>query len=420
MSTDARTASPSPLSKPTVFPDQAALKRTFDAEFESCLASAKSQLGDAPILAPKVVESTFVNLWNHRDTIATAEQLKVALAEEIKHNAARALSRRSAAGRFAAGKQSTGAHAAAPSAAPADVWANVNKTINSTQTAHAEHDKVGRHEAASHMKQIAKKKSYVVPIIVLLVAVGISIGGVMYVSNLGVDDATASTVNNTSLQPFVTSNPGQIGTFTLPDSTKVKIGPETKLFVPDGFPSKIRALRVEGSAQFDVAPTTQAQPLPFRILAKRNHVIATGTSFAVSAYPGDSAIFVSVKEGTVQVKSMKAEATVAANQALFVERGTTREATADEKAAHFNWLDGHVTLPPTQLRHALKALYRWFSVDVKVVDAPLLDRETSFDVPVNETAQAITAVEKSANLRSTNEGGSRVFRDAGPAAAKKK
>ena len=47
-------------------------------------------------------------------------------------------------------------------------------------------------------------------------------------------------------------------------------------------------------------------------------------------------------------------------------------------------------VPPTQLRHVVKALYRWFSVDVKVVDLPLLDREASFDVPLNETVQAIT------------------------------
>src|SRR5262245_12111980 len=110
MPTDARSASPSPLSKPTLISDEAALKRVFDVEFEACLALARSQLADATMLAPRVVETTFVSIWKQRGTIATQEQLKAALADEIRHGSARALSRRSAAGRFAGGKHATGAH----------------------------------------------------------------------------------------------------------------------------------------------------------------------------------------------------------------------------------------------------------------------------------------------------------------------
>jgi ferric-dicitrate binding protein FerR (iron transport regulator) len=416
MSTDARTASPSPLSKPPLISDEAALKRIFDAEFEACLASAKSQLVDAPMLAPRVVETTFVSIWNQRGTIATQEQLKAVLADEVRHGSARALSRRSAAGRFAGGKHATGSHAAAPSEAPQDVWANIHKTINaSSAEAHAALDKAGRHEAASHMKIAAKKKNWVVPLILLVVAVGVSIGGVMYVSRLGVDDATLAAVSNTAIQPLVTSSPGQIGTLSLPDGSTLKIGPETKVFVPDGFPKKIRAIRIEGAGQFDVAPTTAAMPLPFRIAAKRNHVIATGTSFAVSAYPGDSAIFVTVKEGSVQVKSGKSVSVVNANQAVFVDRGTTREASADERATAFNWLDGRISVPNSTLRNVVGGLSRWFNMDVKVVDLPLLDRPASLDVPLDSSLLAIKQVEKSASVKFAYEGETKVFRDATPA-----
>ena len=157
---------------------------------------------------------------------------------------------------------------------------------------------------------MAKKKSYVVPIIILVVAVGVSVGGVMYVSKLGVDDATLSAVNNTSIQPFVTSNPGQTGTFTLPGQQQGEDRSRDEALRAGRFPDEdSRDSRRRHARSFEVAPTTEAMPLPFRLVAKRNHVIATGTRFAVSAYPGDSAIFVTVKEGTVQVKSMKTEAT---------------------------------------------------------------------------------------------------------------
>src|SRR5256885_2273761 len=108
MTTDARTASPTSLNKASIFPDEAALKRVFDAEFGGALASAKSQLADAPNLAPRVVETTFVSLWNQRALLSTQDQLKATMADEIRHGAARALSRRHSAGRFAGGKHATG------------------------------------------------------------------------------------------------------------------------------------------------------------------------------------------------------------------------------------------------------------------------------------------------------------------------
>jgi len=419
MSTDARTASPSPLTK-SILPDEAALKRVLESEFDASIATAKSQLADAPALAPKVVESAFVNVWNQRANIASQDQLKATLAEEIRHGAARALSRRASAGRFAGGKHAAGSHATGEATA-ATTWAGIEKALHasSVSEAHAAHDKAGRHEAASHMKVVAKKKSFVLPLILLVVAVGVSAAGVMYVSKLGVDDATLSAVSSTSIQPLVTSSPGQIGTLSLPDGSKVKIGPETKIFVPDGFPKKIRTIRVEGAASFEVAPTTTAMPLPFRLVAKRNHVITTGTKFAVSAYPGDSAILVTVTEGSVQVKSGKAMANVATGQTLVADRGTTREATADEKAGAFNWIDGRITIPTTTLRHVVTGLTRWFSFDVKVVDLPLLERQASLDVPLDSSRLAISQVEKSANVKFAYEGETKVFKDAAPGAKKK-
>jgi ferric-dicitrate binding protein FerR (iron transport regulator) len=266
------------------------------------------------------------------------------------------------------------------------------------------------------MKFAAKKKNWLVPLVILVVAVGVSIAGVMYVSRLGVDDATLAAVSNTAIQPLVTSSPGQIGSLALPDGSQLKIGPETKVFVPDGFPKKIRAIRLEGAAQFEVAPTSAIMPLPFRVVAKRIHVIATGTSFAVSAYPGDSTIFVTVKQGSVDIKTGKTDTEVHANQAAFADRGTVREATADERAAAFNWLDGRITIPNSTLRNVVGGLSRWFNMDVKVPDLPLLERPASLDVPLDSSLLAIKQVEKSANVKFGYEGDTKVFRDATPAA----
>jgi ferric-dicitrate binding protein FerR (iron transport regulator) len=414
-STDARTASPSPLTKSSVLADEAALKRVFDSEFDTCLASANAQLGDATALAPRVVESAFVTAWNQRAALGTQEQLKTLLSDEVRHGAARALSRRASAGRFAGGKHATGQHATA-SAAPADVWAHIEKSIHTTGAeAHAAAAQAGRHDAATHMRTVTKKKSLVVPILIGVVALAVSVGGVMYVDKLGVNDAALAAVSNAGIQP-ISSSSGQIGSISLGDGTKMKIGPETKVYIADGFGTKNRALKVDGTAQFEVAATTGDKPIPFHVVAKRMHVVANGTNFTVSAYAGDSAIRVSVKEGSVTVQAEKASSTVAAGQAVVAENGAIRAATADEIAESFGWIDGRVVAKDKQLRHVLSSLVRWFNFDVKVPDLPLLDRMASIDVPLDSNKVAIAQIEKSANLKFGFEGQTMVFRDA----AKKK
>jgi ferric-dicitrate binding protein FerR (iron transport regulator) len=411
MSPDARTASSRSLTPPSILIDQTALKREFDAEFASALTTAGAQLGDASALAPRVVETAFASVWNQRGLIGTREQFTTMLAEQIRHDAARALSRRHSAGRFAGGKHAQAMHVAA-SDAPADVWTNIEKAIRAAESAaadasHAAHATTGRHEAASHMKSVGKRPSWVVPVAIGVFAVVVSVAGMLYVDRLGEDEGALALVSSAAIQP-IASSPGQIGTVNLGDGSKMKMGPETKVFIPDAFPDKARVIRLEGTAQFQVAQG----PLPFRVIAKRTHVIATGTNFVVSAYPSDSGMMVLVKEGAVTVKAGRTATKLDAGQALIVENGVPRQPTPDERAQAFGWVDGKITVQHKQLRTVVAELTRWFNFDVKVPDLPLLDRDASIDVPLDSSRLAITQVEKSANVKFAYEGETKVFRDA--------
>src|SRR6478609_11878184 len=97
------TPTPAPLTPATFLVDENALKRSFDLEFNAAIAEARSKLGDATSLAPRVVETAFVNVWQQRATLTAQDQFKNVLMTEIHHGAARALSRRHAAGRFGGG-----------------------------------------------------------------------------------------------------------------------------------------------------------------------------------------------------------------------------------------------------------------------------------------------------------------------------
>src|SRR5215213_8801065 len=115
----------------TILADEQALKRAFDADFTTNLESARSQLGEAGTLAPKVVETAFVTAWNRRDTVRTGDDLKRIIADEIRHGSARALSRRASGHRF--GALGGGAHADAHAATQADaatVWSHIERTLH--------------------------------------------------------------------------------------------------------------------------------------------------------------------------------------------------------------------------------------------------------------------------------------------------
>jgi len=425
-SQDAQTGSPSSVtSSPTssaYLRDETALRRAFDAEFAGAMATAREKLKDAPTLAPRVVETAFVNVWQQRASLTSLQQFKQVLADELNHGAARALSRRVAAHRFGGSASRdevtmTGTHAASPQADAEEAWSRITRTIRgegNTAAAHQAAASAGRHDAASHMKDMSKGRNWTVPIIIGVVAVAVSVWLVMKLSSLGEDDAMLAAVASPSIQP-ISSGAGQIGSVKLGDGSQMQLGPETKVFIPDGFPTKLRVLKVDGTAGFEVAPN---QTLQFRVVANHTHFIATGTKFAVSAYAEDSSASVFVQEGSVTVKAGKAIAVVAAGQAMVADKTGIHPLSDDAKTESFSWLDHKLTIQQKPLRHVVAEMGRWFNTDLKVPDAPLLDRPASIDVPLDSNMLAIKQIEQSANVKFGYEGQNRVLRDAPKSAAK--
>jgi len=409
---DTRATSPSPLTGTGVLTDEASLKRAFDDEFAQCLASAKSQLGEATALAPRVVENAFVAAWMQRMNINSRDQLRTMLADEVRHGSARALSKRVSGARFGAvgGVQGKTHAASADAETPAHVWSQIEKAFHGpTAEARAATAAAGRHDTATHLKDMSKRPNWVIPVVIGVFALAIAVGGVMYVDRLGEDDVQLALVANQSIQP-ITSASGQIGTTKLPDGSAMTMGPETKIWIPETFSQKSRVVKVLGTAQFDVKP---GLPLPFRVVVNRNHIIATGTKFAVSTFNPDSVAMVLVQEGTVTLKAGKNTANATAGQAMLLDATKgIRPLTDDEKAEAFNWIDKRVTVKNKQLRYVVAQMARWFNYDMKVPDTQLLDRMATIDVPLDSSKLAITQVEQSAKVKFAYEGETKVFRDA--------
>src|SRR4051812_33294151 len=214
-----------PISLPIRTPlvDENALHDVFLAEYPALAAEARAELGaEASALSPKVVEGAFVRAWDARARFRTPADLHQFLVDDVHHAAARALSRRAAAHRFAGHDAPT--KQAAHATAEVDItqsWAHVVHALHGeahSAQALAEAAALSRHEAAEHIAVIEKGVAvWKVAAAILLVLVGL-VGAVAVMNYMGRDAKLASAVNATDVR-VVTSLPTQIGVVTLDDGS---------------------------------------------------------------------------------------------------------------------------------------------------------------------------------------------------------
>ena len=404
-------------SLPPLLSDEAALRRVVESELPTLTAAAHEKLGDAGALTPRVLEGAFVHAWQQRERFQSEAQLHEFLVDEVRHEAARALSRRAAAHRMGgAHDEAHGtAHASAgPDADAAQIWARVERAIhneghsvNSLKQVAA----ISRHDAAAHVAEIGRGRSWKIPAIVGVVTVGIAVGAVWLADKLGEDRRIATTVNSADVRE-VKSAWGQFGELTLDDGTKVRLAPDTKLLIPNKFGPEMRAVRLEGSATFE-APA--GQPKPLQVHTRSAVFVTKGTSFVVTSYPNLPGVTLKVTEGTVEARVGEARQDVAAGSALLVGKdGVARAPSAEELEEAAGWTEGRLTVVNRRLGDVLPALQRWYNLDVKVPELPVLERPVSFRVSLDSTKQAVSEIEKQAAVRYRLVNTVKVFMDEKP------
>ena len=420
MSPDARTASPSSLTPSSILTDEAALKREFDAQFASSLAAARAQLGDdATAMAPRVVETAFVECVEstRHDRHGGSTQDR-ADGRDPSRRGARAQSS-SLRGTFR--RRKADAERRTPPRPKRRPTCGRTSKRRSTRPSSVERPRGARDDwsARSGEPHEIGRQTAVVD----------RACGDRRVRSRGVGRWNAlprstrrgrrrarRSSASAAIQP-IASQPGQIGSTTLGDGSKMKMGPETKVFIPDAFPDKARVIKVEGTAQFEVAKSPrQAASVPRHRQARsrdrdRNELRRVGVR---ERQRHDGA-----REGGIGHGQGGQDVDDGAGRPGSARR-EQRSAPADRGRARSGASGGSTDRSASQhkqLRAVVAALTRWFNYDVKVPDLPLLDRDASINVPLDSSRLAISQVEKSANVKFTYEGETKVFRDAN---AKKK
>ena len=169
-----------------------------------------------------------------------------------------------------------------------------------------------------------------------------------------------------------------VNEYILPDGSVVALNSNSKLVFPKHFKGDTREVTLYGEAFFDVKPNAEK---PFIITAGNAQVKVVGTSFNVSAYPGNETVEVVVTTGKVQVTNKNAEALADANLVYLIpgEKGTLftkssiLEKSQNSNLSYLAWKTRDFTFNDIPLNEVFQCLEKTYHVKIQVTDPKLND-----------------------------------------------
>ena len=409
------TVTSQPTDQPTgqLITDQKVLEKLFRQHYSRLLADAKGRLGDASSAAPRIVSKAFHLAWQDRKRFHSFDELDAFLGAQIHHGATREISRRVGLHRMEH-HEGLGGHAHTKhemhEMTVDEAWDRLEHTLQGgAPEAYKARASNARHEAAAHVKDLAKEKNWTPAIIIGVVGVALTLGIMWYVDRAGADRMVTNALAAADAR-HTEMGTGQQANVTLEDSTLALLAPQTRLTVPARFGrGNIRAVRIQGAASFNV---TKQFETPFEVRAGDVAIVARGTIFTVRKYQDENNVLVHVKQGNVDVKHGDNLRNVPQGMSVLVGGdGAMRVPSPEELQEAINWVDGTVTIAGRQLRYVLPQMKRWYGLDIKVPDAALMDRTVFLSAPVNSPREAIASVEASGGLRFTYIGENMAFED---------
>lgn len=379
--------------------DVSALEKIHRAVYAAIVATGTKQIGDAAA-GSAVAEFAMIQLWENRGTVESAEDLDHAIHAAVRGAVTREQRRR------AANKD-----AAKPGGTVDSAWSHVAAEV--AKSAGGFHSP----KHATPRVKVAKPKSdgggrRVMIVIAILLVIGAAYGGLKVIQS-GTHDLSAASFSLPDAKP-VAVTPGQRGNLPLGPGDTVAIAADTKIVVGGDYGTKVRAVKVDGAANFHVSGGVH-----FEAIVKDVSVSPTAAAvFAVRGYKDDPAVIVRAKEGEVKVTAGKATRTLAAGQAVAIGADDAMsDPTADALDQAMAWTDGKVIFNNTPLKTVMAEMARWYNVPVTAKDTSLYSRPVTMSVGLESSKDAIAALEQSANVKFTYDKDSKPVLEDAPAKA---
>lgn len=193
---------------------------------------------------------------------------------------------------------------------------------------------------------------------------------------------------------------GQTGHLFLFDGTEVWLNSGSKFKYPNQFNQNERDVYLEGEAFFKVAKNKH---LPFKVKTGNLEVEVLGTSFNVSAYPGEPDQTVVLVEGKVQLNNREGAMIGQMNPGQVAVK-TTGDRVIHLKNAdpyfYTSWKDGKVVFDGEKLGEIAKKMERWYNVEIRFEKESLKEYHFSGTILRNKPIdQTILAMEMLAPIR---------------------
>lgn len=230
---------------------------------------------------------------------------------------------------------------------------------------------------------------FVVPAVVVLIAVGIAYG----VQEFAVPNAEQGPE---AVSHEVTTERGERTRVELSDGTVVHLNADSEMQYPASFNAGQRRVHLKGEAYFEVVPDSAR---PFLVTTAQATVRVLGTAFTVESYDDRVETQVAVREGRVEVAPVDRSAS--RPESIIIEAGQLGRVDATGALTHmhpetvrpyFGWLDNQLIFREEPLRDVARRLERWYDVEVQIADPEIAQRRLTATFERESLDEALDAL----------------------------
>ncbi|MCK9640798.1 MAG: FecR domain-containing protein [Prolixibacteraceae bacterium] len=205
------------------------------------------------------------------------------------------------------------------------------------------------------------------------------------------------------------ANPSEFTTVVLPDGTTVKMNASSTLQFPAQFADGSRKVKLSGEAYFEVVHDSAN---PFIVELSNMEVEDLGTSFMISAYPGNARVKVNVTSGSVRLheKNQNGEALLIAGWSGKFRSETGKIEVANSLDPNYlSWITREVSFHHTPLSAVFDELENVYHVRITFTDPGIGDLPYTANFEKFDLGEIVKIIAKTHHLTAQKEGDGFVF-----------
>jgi ferric-dicitrate binding protein FerR (iron transport regulator) len=182
-------------------------------------------------------------------------------------------------------------------------------------------------------------------------------------------------------------------TITLPDSSRVTLNSDSKIFYNRPFTDDTRMVTLEGEAFFEI--TKIASQHPFVVYVNTTKITALGTSFNVRSYTGEKYVETTLIEGSLKVDTGEKEKLLLPGRQISIDKSSHESNVSIVNTQNvIAWIEGKLYFHSLSFQEIAAILERTFKVNINVASNTLGQKKFTGKFENGENLEQIFRVMK--------------------------